>query len=157
MATAISEQELIELENKYWQAMKDGDVETAMSLTDTPCIVCGPQGIGSIGKKDFEEMLKSPSWKLLSFRLKEGAKMRTIGSDAAVLAYEVHEDLNVDGRPVSLDAAECSTWIRKDGRWLCASHTETIEGDPFGRDRVTPEATYVPRFTQDEQEAWGSE
>lgn len=157
MATAISEKELIGLENEFWQAMKDGDVQTAMKLTDTPCIVCGPQGIGSIGGKDLEEMLKSPSWKLLSFRLKEGAKMRTIGSDAAILAYEVHEDLTVDGRPVSLDAAECSTWVRKDGRWVCASHTETIEGDPFGRDRVAPAPTYASRYTGDEQEAWGSE
>lgn len=158
MATAISEKELIELENKYWQAMKDGDLKAAMELTDTPCIVCGPQGIGSFGKKDFEEMFKSPSWKLMNFKLKEGAKMRPIGSDAAVLAYEVHEDLTVDGQPVSLDAAECSTWVRKEGRWVCASHTETIEGDPFGRDRMTTPSTpaYASRYAGDE-EAWGSE
>lgn len=156
MATAITEKELIGLENAFWQAMKDGDVEAAMRLTDTPCIVSGPQGIGSIGKKEFEEMLKTPSWKLLSFKLKEGAKMRQIGSDAAVLAYEVHEDLSVDGKPISLEAAECSTWIRRDGRWVCCQHSESIEGDPFGRDRVTtPEPTYVSRYSG--EEAWGSE
>jgi hypothetical protein len=156
MATAISEKELIGLENEYWQAMKDGDVEKAMRLTDTPCIVSGPQGIGSLGKKEFEEMLKSPSWKLLSFKLKEGAKMRQIGSDAAVLAYEVHEELTVDGKPISLEAAECSTWVRRDGRWVCCQHSESIEGDPFGRDRQSnPEPTYVSRYSG--EEAWGSE
>jgi hypothetical protein len=46
----------------------------------------------------------------------------------------VHEDLTVDGKPVTLDAAESSTWVRRDGRWACAMHTEAIAGDPFGRD-----------------------
>jgi hypothetical protein len=155
MATAISEKELIQLENEYWQAMKDGDVDTAMKLTDVPCIVSGPQGIASLGKEDFEEIFKAPSWKLMSFKLKEGAKMRPLGSDAAILAYEVHEDLTVDGKPISLDAAECSTWVRRDGRWVCAQHSEALEGDPFGRDRATSEPAYISPYAG--EEAWGSE
>ena len=49
---------------------------------------------------------------------------------------EVHEELTVDGKPLTLDAADTSTWVRREGRWLCALHTEAIAGDPFGRDRV---------------------
>jgi hypothetical protein len=103
-------------------------------------------------------MFKSPSWKLMTFKLKEGAKARAIGSDAAVLAYEVHEDLTVEGKPISLDTADCSTWVRRDGRWLCASHSETIEGDPYGRDRITTPTspTYVSRYAAEESD-WGSE
>jgi hypothetical protein len=52
-----------------------------------------------------------------------------------LLAYEVHEEPTVDGRLVELDAAETSTWIRRNGHWACALHSESIEGDPFGRDR----------------------
>jgi ketosteroid isomerase-like protein len=141
MATAITEKELLELERRYWQAMKDGDVRTAMELTDTPCIVAGAQGVGSFGKKDFERMFKTPTWKLEKFRFKEGAKMRRIADDVAVLAYEVHEELTVGGRPVSFDAADCSTWVRRDGRWLCASHTESIEGDPFAREKAEGSGT----------------
>jgi len=136
MATAITEKELVELERRYWQAMKDGDVEAAMRLTDQPCIVAGPQGVGSIDRKDFEGMMKAAPWKLDKFELKDGAKMRRLGDDVAVLAYEVHEELTVDGRPVALDAAETSTWVRRDGSWVCALHSEAIEGDPFGRDRI---------------------
>ena len=136
MATAITEQELIELEKRYWQAMKDRDVETAVGLTDIPCLVTGPQGVAAIGRREFETMLESgPA--LRAFELKDGAKMRKLGEDVAVLAYEVHEELSVDGRPLAIDAAECSTWVFRDGRWRCASHAETIEGDPFGRDRET--------------------
>jgi hypothetical protein len=52
----------------------------------------------------------------------------------AIVAYQVHEELTVDGKPVTLDAADSSTWVRRNGRWLCALHTEAIAGDPFGRD-----------------------
>jgi hypothetical protein len=132
MATAITERELIELERKYWQAMKDGDVDTALRLTDVPCLVTGSQGIASIDPPTFRRMFKSGP-KLDRFVFKDGAKMRKLGDDVAVLAYEVHEELTVDGKPMSLDAADCSTWVRRDGRRVCASHTEAIEGDPFGR------------------------
>jgi len=47
----------------------------------------------------------------------------------------VHEELTVEGKPVTLDAADASTWVRRDGRWVCALHTESLRGDPFGRDR----------------------
>ena len=43
--------------------------------------------------------------------------------------------LTVDGKPLTLEAADASTWVRRDGRWLCALHTESILGDSFGRDR----------------------
>lgn len=38
-------------------------------------------------------------------------------------------------RPVSLDAADSFTWVRRDGRWLCAAHSEALSGNAFGRDR----------------------
>jgi uncharacterized protein DUF4440 len=72
---------------------------------------------------------------LKRFELKDGAQVRSLGDGVAIVAYQVHEELTVDGKPVTLDAADASVWVRRDGRWLCAMHTESIAGDPFGRDR----------------------
>jgi hypothetical protein len=36
----------------------------------------------------------------------------------------------LDGEPVSIDAADPSAWVRRDGRWLCALHTGSITSDP---------------------------
>jgi hypothetical protein len=47
----------------------------------------------------------------------------------------VREALHVDGEPVSFEAADASTWVRRGDRWVCAMHSESILGDPFGRDR----------------------
>src|SRR5688572_15023772 len=49
--------------------------------------------------------------------------------------YKVHEAVMVDGKPLTVDAAHSSTWTKRNGRWVCALHSESIEGDPFGRDR----------------------
>ena len=48
MVDATIEQTLLDLERRYWQALKDKDVEAALELTDDPCIVTGAQGVGMI-------------------------------------------------------------------------------------------------------------
>jgi hypothetical protein len=66
---------------------------------------------------------------------------KTITNDVAVVAYKIREDLTVEGRPVTLEDTDASTWVRRDGQWLCALHTESILGDSFGRDRVPASPT----------------
>ena len=106
-----------------------------LSLTDDPCIVTGAQGVSSIGKSKYEEMLRSAPYKIEDFYISDDVQVKQLGPDMAVLAYNVHERLTVDGKSVTIDAADASTWVRRDGRWLCALHTESLKGDPFGRDR----------------------
>jgi uncharacterized protein (TIGR02246 family) len=129
--------ELIGLEKRYWQAIKDNDFETALSLTDDPCIVTGPQGMASIDRNKFRDMMQAANYTIDDVYIGPDVEMKLLGDDTAVLAYNVHERLTVDGKSVTLDAADSSTWVRRDGKWLCALHTESIKGDPFGRDRAT--------------------
>jgi ketosteroid isomerase-like protein len=129
------EQELIELEKQYWQAIKNKDADAAMRLSDDPCIVTGAQGVGRIARKTLAGMLKSASYTLHDFRLSD-VQVQQVRDDVAILAYKVREELTVDGKPVTLEAADASTWVRRDGRWVCALHTESLAGDPFGRDRA---------------------
>jgi uncharacterized protein (TIGR02246 family) len=129
------ENEVLSLEKQYWQAMKNRDADTVMRLTDDNCIVTGAQGIGRIERKALAGMVKNAKYTLNSFELKDDAQVQMLSDDVALVAYKVHEDLTVDGKPVALDAAESSVWVRRDGRWVCAHHTEAIAGDPFGRDR----------------------
>ena len=133
--TSAVENELVDLERRYWQALQDGDADTALALTDDPCIVAGAQGVASLDHRTMAEMLKQGTWKLRRFTIDPDVKLRMIGDDAAVLAYTVHEELTVDDRAVKLQASDASTWVRRDGRWVCALHTEALAGDAFGRDR----------------------
>jgi hypothetical protein len=106
-----------------------------MRLTDDTCIVTGAQGAASIDRKAFAGMLNSDAWTLEEFEIDDDTHVRLVTDDVALVAYKVREKLTVDGKPVTLEAADASAWVRRDGRWLCALHTESITGDPFGRDR----------------------
>ena len=136
MANAM-EKQFLDLERQYWQALQDGDAETALRLSDDPCIVSGAQGVASLDRRAMAGMLKQGGWQLRRFEIDPDVKLRLLGDDVAVLAYKVREELTVDGKPVKLEASDASTWVRRDGQWVCALHTESIAGDPFGRDRRT--------------------
>jgi hypothetical protein len=128
------ENELIELETQFWNSIKKKDAQAAARLADDPCIVTGAQGVAQIDKTTFVKMMETANWTLHDFKI-EGAKVQRLSDEVAIIGYKVHEDLTVDGKQVALDAADASTWVKKNGRWLCAMHTESIVGDPYGRDR----------------------
>ena len=112
-----------------------GAAAAAIELTDEPCMVAGAQGFGLIDHAGYARTMEHATWTILDFRICDDVRVRRLGDDTAVIAYTVHEQLEIDGDPVAFDAADTSTWVRRAGRWLCAAHTESIAGDPFGRDR----------------------
>ena len=137
MAHTGIEKELVSLERQFWQALKEKNVDAALALTDDPCIVTGAQGVARINRAAFEKMMTGASWTLRSFELDDkDVQVRMLGNDVGLVAYKVREQLTVDGVPVTLEASDASTWVRRDGHWLCALHTEAVAGDPFGRDRL---------------------
>ena len=135
MPTTTVVQELLELENEYWRAIQDQDADTVMRLSDDPCTIAGAQGVRSIDRRTLAGLMKDTPYTLHSFHIADGARVQMLGNDVAIVAYDVHEDLTVDGELVSLDAADTSTWVRRNGSWVCALHTESLHGDPYGRDR----------------------
>jgi hypothetical protein len=111
-------------------------VNAAMRLTCEPCLITGAQGIAELDHQGLAKMMAAASWNLEHFELGD-AHVKLLTDDVAIVAYKVKESLEVDGKPVELEAAEASTWIWSKDRWLCAMHSEAIAGDPFGRDRGT--------------------
>ena len=132
--------QLEQLERKYWQAIKDRDAKACADLSDDPCLVAGAQGVGSFTRAQLRAMMeKQPQYTLENFDLKD-IQVRMLGPDTGVVAYTVKEKLTVDGKPVTFEAADSSTWVRRGDQWTCALHTETILGDPFGRDKAVKKA-----------------
>jgi hypothetical protein len=135
MDTQAIKTELMNLERQFWQSMKDKDPTAAVRLTDFPCIVTGAQGVAAVDEKTFGSMMTGGEWTLKNFTLSDDVQVRMLSDDVAIIAYKVHEDLTVEGKPVAFDAADASVWVKRDGQWQCAMHTESLSGDPFGRDR----------------------
>ncbi|HEY5080967.1 MAG TPA: nuclear transport factor 2 family protein [Bauldia sp.] len=128
------EKEILGLEKQFWQSMVDRDAKLGASLTADPCIVTGAQGVGKVDRKTFATMMEGGAWKLHRFEFSD-VKFSEVTDDVAVIAYKVREELTVDGEKLTMEAADASTWVRQGDGWACALHTESVLGDPFGRDR----------------------
>jgi len=135
MTTTSIDRELLELEKLYWKAIQDRDVETALKMTDFPCIIAGASGASSIDRDTYRKIMESAGYTIHGFTIADGAQARMISDTVAVLAYKVREDVTVDGQRLSFEAADTSVWVHRSGGWLCASHSEAVQGDSYGRDR----------------------
>jgi hypothetical protein len=113
-----------------------------MELTEFPCLIAGATGVGRVDKDAYVKMMKGASYRLHEFEIQD-SEVRLLKDDVALVAYKVHEELTVDGGKVSMDAADSSVWVRHDGQWRCALHTESLAGDPYGRDRTKAESAHA--------------
>jgi hypothetical protein len=128
------DQEILDLEKQFWQSMIDKDPEAGVRLTADPCIVTGAQGVSRIDSKTFAKMVEHGGWILHDYEFSD-VKVERVTDNVAVIAYKVRENLTVDGKKLSMEAADASTWVRDGDGWKCALHTESVLGDPYGRDR----------------------
>ena len=140
-------QQLINLEKEYWHAIVDKDFDRALRLTADPCIVTGAQGAAVIDHATFRQMMGESHWQLIDFGLSD-VQVRLPSPDVGLVAYTVTEELVVDGKPMQLKAADASTWVREggegEGEWRCVLHTESLLGDPFGRDKSKAQPAKKP-------------
>jgi uncharacterized protein (TIGR02246 family) len=133
MAKQQAEQEEIAaLERRYWDAVRGRDAATASALSEDPCVVVGTLGIGEIDRKELAGMMAGDSYDLQEFDFGE-VHVRRVAPDVAITAYRVDEKVRVDGENLALRVFDSSVWVRRDGKWRCALHTESPAGDPFGR------------------------
>jgi ketosteroid isomerase-like protein len=136
MARQANEQELIDTEQRFWDAMQQKDGNTAAEHTDDGCIVVGAQGVSAIDRNSMRKMTAEGQWELKRFSFNEKSRrVRFVSDDVAIVAYSVSEQLVVDGKPLEFEAHDSSVWVRHGGQWRCALHTESPAGDPFGRDK----------------------
>jgi uncharacterized protein (TIGR02246 family) len=137
LSTSAHEQEVMDVERRFWDAMKAKDAVTASELTDDQCVVVGAQGVSAIDAESMARLTSEGKWELEQYSFDEQARqIRFLTDDIAIVAYPVKERVIVDGETLPIAANDSSVWVRRDGQWRCALHTESLAGDPYGRDRA---------------------
>jgi len=111
--------EIFELEKKYWNGMAAHDFETVKSLTKFPCIVAGKQGIMNVDEPAYKQMFEQGSGRNIKINGLSSQQIQA-GQDHAMIAYII--DMDFDGK--AMKCACTSTWVKEGGKWLCAMHTE---------------------------------
>jgi len=122
--------DLLKTEHEYWDALMNHDAKAVERLTDQSCIVVGAQGVSEFDPPSAAAMVNDMPYELQSYHLGEQAKVRMLGRNVAIVAYPVHESVRRNGNLETLDAVDASVWVRRDGHWTCALHTETMADAP---------------------------
>ena len=127
-----NKQQIIDLETRFWQSMKDKDVETAKSLIAQEGLVTGPMGTMTINPEKYAQMTRDGQWTLDDFEMTKVEVVQPT-PDSAIIAYEVHQTGDMKGQTMDLRCADSSVWVKEGGDWKCALHTETILEDASAR------------------------
>ena len=127
-----NKQQIIDLETRFWQSMKDKDVATAKSLIAQEGLVTGPMGTMTINPEKYAQMTRDGQWTLENFEMKNVEVVQPT-PDSAIIAYEVHQTGDMKGQKMDLRCADSSVWVKEGSDWKCALHTETILEDASAR------------------------
>jgi uncharacterized protein (TIGR02246 family) len=119
--------EILNLEKRFWGAMKEHNLQEALGLTAFPCLVAGSHGLQAVNRDEFEKMFNAQKDTYRDFSIDESkAEVQQVSDDTAVVAYNVQTSVEKDGKTQTIEAVDTSTWIKRDEKWLCAMHTETV-------------------------------
>ena len=127
-----NKQQIFDLETRFWQSMKDKDVETAKSLIAKEGLVTGPMGTMTMNPEKYAEMTRDGQWTLDNFEMKNVEVVQPT-EDSAIIAYEVHQTGDMKGQKMDLRCADSSVWVKEGSDWKVALHTETILEDAKAR------------------------
>ena len=134
MATTTVEKEILALEREYWDAMVRKDPDAPTRLTADECLVVGPPGISTVRGRDIAKMVTSHDGKIKKYDFSNVSCLQ-VDPNTAILAYSVTEEVEIDGQPMTVKANDATLWTKRNGQWVSAFHTESIAGDPWGRDK----------------------
>jgi hypothetical protein len=135
--STITDQEVLSLERDFWDAMKDRDARTAGRLTAEDCTIVGASGVSTVDPRQMSKLLEMATYRIKDYRFDpQTTRITRLCDDTVAITYGVHEDLEVDGKPIPVDAFDTSVWKQTDDGWACVLHTESLKGDAYGRDRI---------------------
>lgn len=117
------ETQIIELEKKYWQGMENHEYETVKNLTHFPCIVAGKDGVHSVDEAAFKKMFESGAGSKLEVLNFSNFETQMINENSAIIAYLIELKMAEEQNPSK--CACTSTWVKENGNWICALHTES--------------------------------
>jgi len=119
-----TDQELIALEQRFWQTMVDGNTDDALRMLAEPAGMVSSHGAMQFDHAGYRKMADNDDYKLVSYQLSEFGVLRPT-PDVAILTYNGDQKTSIKGEEVQEQMCDSSTWVRRDNQWICALHTET--------------------------------
>ena len=116
--------EILALEAKFWQAMCDEDIGSAVAMLDEQAAGAGMRGIHHFDHESYRKMAEEGGAKLISFKFAD-EKVLFPTPDVAIATYTVDQTFEMNGKQQQMTSFDTTTWVKKNGSWLASAHTET--------------------------------
>ena len=116
--------EIEALENAFWKSLVDRDVDTATGLLAPQALMVSSHGTMRFDPAQYAKMLQDPKHGLLKYTLSDMAVLFP-SEDVAIATYKAHQTMTMDGKELTQDVVDSSTWLRIGGAWKCVAHTES--------------------------------
>ena len=117
-------QEIEQLENAFWKSLVERDAKAATAMLAPEALMVSSHGTLRFDPAQYARMLEDPAHGLLEYSLSDmDVLFPTDG--VAIATYRARQAMQMDGRRMEQDVVDSSTWVKVDGAWKCAAHTES--------------------------------
>jgi ketosteroid isomerase-like protein len=123
-AAASASAEIERLERAFWQSLVDRDADAARGMLAPEALMVSSHGTMRFDPAQYEKMLLDPKHGLLEYTLSD-MDVLFPSDDVAIATYRAHQKMEMDGQATEQDVVDTSTWVRAEGGWKCAAHTES--------------------------------
>lgn len=117
--------EIESLERAFWQSLVDNDPRVATGMLTEPALMVSANGPMTFDRATYEKMANDPRHRLLDYSFSDMDVMFPT-DDVAIATYRARQKVEKDGKAMEQDVVDSSTWIKVDGKWKCAAHTESM-------------------------------
>jgi hypothetical protein len=118
------------LERAFWDSMIAGKPEIATGMLTEPAVMVSGHGANKFDHAAYTRMAKDDRYKLVDYSISD-LDVIFPRDDVAVVTYRVDQRMEMQGKPVQMNVYDTSTWVKVEGDWRCAMHTESpVERKP---------------------------
>ena len=123
---AATEQQLIDLETKFWQSMVDQKTDIALGLLNEPALMVSQHGAMQFDHAGYRKMAEQGSMVVTSFEF-DDMKVMMPNPSTAILTYRVTQEVapRGKGKSTTTEMNDSSTWVKSGNDWKCVMHTES--------------------------------
>lgn len=113
-----------QLEQAFWKSLVDRDADAATAMLAPQALMVSSHGAMRFDPPQYAKMLQDPKHGLLDYSLSD-MDVLFPSEDVAIATYKANQTMAMDGKEVTQDVVDSSTWVRLGGTWKCVAHTES--------------------------------
>jgi ketosteroid isomerase-like protein len=124
MGQSTQQSEVEALEHLFWKSIVDRDSEAAIAILCEPALMVSSHGAMKFDHAGYRKMAEDSSYRLLEYTI-SNMQVLCPTPDTAIATYNVRQVTEAKGKKMEMDVTDSSTWVKVDGKWRCAIHTES--------------------------------